>query len=466
MVKELKKKTREQEEQNSAIRRDYENLAKEKDEIQAENEYAREKVKEVLQAMQEPNANHDSIKRSQEKRRKKRTEQLKALLADLGEVDETQEPGTLVEKLKIKMLEQEERIANTKRDNKDLTTKMAQIQAENEDTKEEVKEVLRDLEELADNYAKIQAGNKHAKEKRKEVLQNLQELDNSYDKRAQEAETRNREYNKVRDELSQQQSKLSMAQAELSSVKESQGTQRKKMTEMLRTLLADLREVGQAIAKNQDPKGPEQGEDKIGGEFNRIVEKYQAKMGAMTDPDHADEETKAKHQANNKDTTGRDAKSQDKKPAKDHEQQEDATGGQRNDKERNLIRGLITNKLDLKGRYDNIQGNTTPAIRRLARRGGVERTSGLNHEEAKKTDLNRDKTYKEARNTTTNKRGEKGPQKGEYEKPNDARGPDGYGGAPHHPREDRRRHVHGTAIGRCEEEDAAGEGPHGEGGGQ
>ena len=80
------------------------------------------------------------------------------------------------------------------------------------------------------------------------MLQNLQELDNSYDKRAQEAETRNREYNKVRDELSQQQSKLSMAQAELSSVKESQGTQRKKITEMLRTLLADLREIGQAIA--------------------------------------------------------------------------------------------------------------------------------------------------------------------------------------------------------------------------
>ena len=157
MVKELKKKTREQEEQNGAIRRDYENLAKEKDEIRAENEYVREKVKQVLQAMQEPGANHDSIKRSQENPRKKRTEQLKALLADLGEVDETQEPGTLVEKLKRKMLEQEERIANTRRDNKDLTTKMAQIQAENEDTKEEVKEVLQDLEELADNYAKIQA---------------------------------------------------------------------------------------------------------------------------------------------------------------------------------------------------------------------------------------------------------------------------------------------------------------------
>ena len=160
LVKELKKQMKErqeQEEQNSTIRRDYENLAKEMVEIQAENEYAKEKVNEVLQAMQEPGANYDSLKNSQENRRKKRTEQLKALLADLGEVDETQEQSSLAEKLKEKMLEQEERIATTRRDNENLTKKMAKIQAENEDTKEEVKEVLQDLEELADNYAKIQA---------------------------------------------------------------------------------------------------------------------------------------------------------------------------------------------------------------------------------------------------------------------------------------------------------------------
>ena len=103
------------------------------------------------------------------------------------------------------------------------------------------------------------------------MLRSLQELDNSYDQRAQEAETRTREYNTVRDELSQQQSRLSTAQAELSSVKVSQVNQRKKMTEMLRTLLADLGEVGQVIAKNQDPKRPEQGKGKMEGEFNRIV---------------------------------------------------------------------------------------------------------------------------------------------------------------------------------------------------
>ena len=57
-------------------------------------------MKEVLQALQEPGANYDSIKKSQENRRKKRTEQLRALLADLGEVDETQEQSSLVEKLK------------------------------------------------------------------------------------------------------------------------------------------------------------------------------------------------------------------------------------------------------------------------------------------------------------------------------------------------------------------------------
>ena len=173
MVKELKKKTREQEEQNSAIRRDYENLDKEKDEIKAENEYAREKVKEVLQAMQEPNANHDSIKRSQEKRRKKRTEQLKALLADLGEVDQTQEPGTLVEKLKIKMSEQEERIANAMRDNKDLTTKMAQIQAENESAKEKVKEVLQALREPGANHDSIKRSQENPRKKRTEQLKAL-----------------------------------------------------------------------------------------------------------------------------------------------------------------------------------------------------------------------------------------------------------------------------------------------------
>ena len=73
LVEKLRKERREQEQQNSTIRRDYENLAKEMVEIQAENEYAKERVKEVLQALQEPGANHDSIKKSQENRRKKRT---------------------------------------------------------------------------------------------------------------------------------------------------------------------------------------------------------------------------------------------------------------------------------------------------------------------------------------------------------------------------------------------------------
>ena len=298
-------------------------------EIQAENENAKEKVKEVLQALREPGTNHDSIKKSQEDRRNKRIEQLRALLADLGEADETQEQGNLVEKLKEKMREQEDWISTTKRDNENLTKKMAKIQAENEDTKEEVKEVLQDLEELADNYAKIQAGNEYAKEKRKEVLRSLQELDNSYDQRDQEAETRTREYNTVRDELS--------------SVKKSQENQRKKMTEMLRTLLADLGEVGQVIAKNQDPKRPEQGDGKIEGEFNRIIEKYQAKMGAMTDPDHADEDhTKTNNAAKpdraKKETEAKHQEDDVKGNNKVHKQQEDAAGGQLDRKEQNLIR--------------------------------------------------------------------------------------------------------------------------------
>ena len=48
----------------------------------------------------------------------------------------------------------------------------------------------------------------------------------------------------------------------------------------------------------------------------------------------------------------------------------------------------------------------------------------------------------------------------------DARGPDGHGQAPHHPREARPRYVLGGAIKICEEEDAASKGPHKGGGGQ
>ena len=143
--------------------------------------------------------------------------------------DEIQEQSQLVEKLKEQMMEQEELIAATRRDYEALTKEMTKIQGENESSKEEVKEVLQALEELAVNY----------------------------DQKSQEAETKSREYNTISDELSQKQSQLNSASSELQTCKEAQQNQRKRTSEMLRSLLTDLGEVGTVIAKNQDLKKPE-----------------------------------------------------------------------------------------------------------------------------------------------------------------------------------------------------------------
>jgi len=164
--------------------------------------------------------------------------------------DEIQEQSQLVEKLKEQMLEQEELISATRRDYESLTKEMAKIQAENESAKEEVKEVLQALEELAVNY----------------------------DQKSQEAETKSREYNTISDELSQQQSKLNSAQSELGSVREAQANQRKRTSEMLRSLLTDLGEVGMVIAKNQDLKKPEpNNEGKVEEEFT-VARLFVSKM--------------------------------------------------------------------------------------------------------------------------------------------------------------------------------------------
>ena len=164
--------------------------------------------------------------------------------------DEIQEQSGLVEKLKEQMLEQEELISATRRDYENLTKEMSKMQAENESAKEEVKEVLQALEELAVNY----------------------------DQKSQEAETKSREYNTISDEMSQQQSKLNAAQSELGSIKEAQGNQRKRTSEMLRSLLTDLGEVGQVIAKNQDLKKPEpNNEGKVEEEFT-VARLFVSKM--------------------------------------------------------------------------------------------------------------------------------------------------------------------------------------------
>lgn len=153
--------------------------------------------------------------------------------------DEIQEQSQLVEKLKEQMLEQEELIAGTRRDYENLTKEMSKIQGENDSAKDEVKDVLQALEELAVNY----------------------------DQKSQEAETKSREYNTICEELSQKQSQLNSIQSELQSIKESGTHQRKRINEMLRSLLTDLGEVGTVVSKNElkKPESPSSS-DKSGNE--------------------------------------------------------------------------------------------------------------------------------------------------------------------------------------------------------
>merc|ERR1719340_49450 len=170
--------------------------------------------------------------------------------------DEIQEQSQLVEKLKDQMLEQEELIASTRRDYENLTKEMGKIQSENDSAKDEVKDVLQALEELAVNY----------------------------DQKSQEAETKSREYNTVNEELSQKQSQLNSIQSELQSIKESATHQRKRINEMLRSLLTDLGEVGSVVSKNElkKPEPSEGAESKVEEEFT-VARLYEAKMKSLNE---------------------------------------------------------------------------------------------------------------------------------------------------------------------------------------
>lgn len=166
--------------------------------------------------------------------------------------DEIQEQSQLVEKLKEQMLEQEDLISSTRRDYENLTKEMSKIQTENDSAKDEVKDVLQALEELAVNY----------------------------DQKSQEAETKNREYNTISDELTQKQTTLNNISSELSTLKDSSSHQKKRVNEMLRSLLTDLGEVGTVMTANKsnDLKKPEPtAEGKIEEEFT-VARLYVSKM--------------------------------------------------------------------------------------------------------------------------------------------------------------------------------------------
>ncbi|XP_043397375.1 kinesin-1 heavy chain isoform X2 [Chelonia mydas] len=161
--------------------------------------------------------------------RRKCEEEITKLYKQLDDKDEEiNQQSQLVEKLKTQMLDQEELLASTRRDQDNMQAELNRLQAENDASKEEVKEVLQALEELAVNY----------------------------DQKSQEVEDKAREYELLSDELNQKSVTLASIDAELQKLKEMTNHQKKRATEMMASLLKDLAEIGIAVGNNDaKPEG-------------------------------------------------------------------------------------------------------------------------------------------------------------------------------------------------------------------
>ncbi|KAG9476464.1 hypothetical protein GDO78_003162 [Eleutherodactylus coqui] len=161
--------------------------------------------------------------------RRKCEDEVTKLYKQLDDKDEEiNQQSQLVEKLKQQMLDQEELLASTRRDQDNMQAELNRLQAENDASKEEVKEVLQALEELAVNY----------------------------DQKSQEVEDKAKEYELLSDELNQKSGILSSLDSELQKLKEMTNHQKKRATEMMTSLLKDLAEIGIAVGNN-DSKQPE-----------------------------------------------------------------------------------------------------------------------------------------------------------------------------------------------------------------
>jgi kinesin family member 5 len=133
--------------------------------------------------------------------------------------EEINQQSQYAEKLKEQIMDQEELIANSRRDYENLQSEMTRIQQENESAKEEVKEVLQALEELAVNY----------------------------DQKSQEIDAKNKDLDSINEELQQKQTILNTTTTELQQLKDMSNHQKKRIIDLLSNLLRELSEVGQAL---------------------------------------------------------------------------------------------------------------------------------------------------------------------------------------------------------------------------
>lgn len=164
--------------------------------------------------------------------------------------EEINNQAQLIEKLKEQMLEQEELIGASRRDYDSVQAEMARIQQDNESAKEEVKEVLQALEELAMNY----------------------------DQKSQEVENKNQDIETLSEELSMKMTKMNGLQAELEQLRDSSLHQKKRVTDMMVSLLKDLGDIGGIIGGSAGENKPNPGAgEKLEEEFT-VARLYISKM--------------------------------------------------------------------------------------------------------------------------------------------------------------------------------------------
>uniref|UniRef100_A0A665VJB4 Kinesin-1 heavy chain-like n=1 Tax=Echeneis naucrates TaxID=173247 RepID=A0A665VJB4_ECHNA len=201
--------------------------------VPAEEQFDKEKAKSEVQAIETAQNNDKTapapalstlpgVPLSGAEKEKCEAEMAK-LYKQLDDKDEEiNQQSQLVENLRQQMLDQEELLASSHRDHDTLQTELNRLLAENEASKEEVKEVLQALEELALNY----------------------------DQKSQEVEIKTREFEALSEELNEKSSSLASIDSELQKLKEMTNHQKKRVTEMMSSLLKDLAEIGIAVGSN------------------------------------------------------------------------------------------------------------------------------------------------------------------------------------------------------------------------
>ncbi|KAB5584030.1 hypothetical protein PHYPO_G00102690 [Pangasianodon hypophthalmus] len=190
--------------------------------------------------------------------------------------DEINLQSQLVEKLKEQMLDQEEVLASSRADSERVQCELGHLQAESESAKAEVKEVLQALEELA----------------------------LSYDQKSHEAQNKSMENKLLTQELAQKMTDLMCLETEFSQLQEVNNQQRKRITEVLNTLLKDLSDFSIILGSGEirlphDLSGVLEGEyavvcvyiSKVKSELKSLVNRCRQLENLQTDSQRKMEET-------------------------------------------------------------------------------------------------------------------------------------------------------------------------------